>query len=42
MAKDMNKAIVALYAEMGQMTENEANVCVKTLRDTGRYQEDVW
>lgn len=42
MARDVNQTFINFAIEFGQMTEEKAHDFVKNLRNTGRYQEDVW
>ncbi|KAI8969665.1 hypothetical protein BDB01DRAFT_816567 [Pilobolus umbonatus] len=42
MARDVNQTFVRFAHELGGLDENEAQEYVKNLRNTGRYQEDVW
>ncbi|KAI9306955.1 NADPH-dependent cytochrome P450 oxidoreductase [Cunninghamella echinulata] len=42
MARDVNQTFVNLAMEFGERTEQKALDYVKNLRNTGRYQEDVW
>nr|AAF89958.1 NADPH-dependent cytochrome P450 oxidoreductase [Cunninghamella elegans] len=42
MARDVNQTFVNLAMEYGEKTEQKALDYVKSLRNTGRYQEDVW
>jgi sulfite reductase (NADPH) flavoprotein alpha-component len=42
MANDVEKAVVAIAAERGGMSEADARAFVADLRKTGRYQADVY
>jgi NADPH-ferrihemoprotein reductase len=42
MARDVNQTFVKFATEFGQLEEQKAQDYVKSLRTTGRYQEDVW
>ncbi|KAI8372096.1 hypothetical protein BD560DRAFT_369315 [Blakeslea trispora] len=42
MARDVNQTFVQFAQQFGGMEEVKAQEYVKTLRTTGRYQEDVW
>lgn len=42
MARDVNQTFVRFAQEFGQLDEDKAHDYVKNLRNTGRYQEDVW
>lgn len=42
MARDVNQTFVNFAVELGGLSEQKALDYVKSLRTTGRYQEDVW
>jgi NADPH-ferrihemoprotein reductase len=42
MARDVNQTFVRFAQEIGGLDETKAHDYVKNLRNTGRYQEDVW
>jgi NADPH-ferrihemoprotein reductase len=42
MARDVNQTFVNFAIELGGLTDQKAHDYVKSLRTTGRYQEDVW
>ncbi|KAG2220304.1 hypothetical protein INT45_009937 [Circinella minor] len=42
MARDVNQTFVNFAIEFGGLTEEKAHDYVKNLRNSGRYQEDVW
>ncbi|KAI9270882.1 hypothetical protein BY458DRAFT_555807 [Sporodiniella umbellata] len=42
MARDVNHTFVQFAQQFGAMDESKAHDYVKNLRNTGRYQEDVW
>jgi NADPH-ferrihemoprotein reductase len=42
MARDVNQTFVRFAQEFGGHSEDKAHDYVKNLRNTGRYQEDVW
>ncbi|CAO3638464.1 unnamed protein product [Cunninghamella echinulata] len=42
MAHDVNQTFVRFAQEFGGRDEDKANAFIKQLRNTGRYQEDVW
>ncbi|KAG1057960.1 hypothetical protein G6F43_000242 [Rhizopus delemar] len=42
MARDVNQTFVRFAQQFGGMDENRSQDYVKNLRNTGRYQEDVW
>ncbi|KAI9025360.1 NADPH-dependent cytochrome P450 oxidoreductase [Phycomyces nitens] len=42
MARDVHQTFVNLAITYGGKSEEKANEFIKTLRSTGRYQEDVW
>ncbi|KAL0075352.1 NADPH-dependent cytochrome P450 oxidoreductase [Phycomyces blakesleeanus] len=42
MARDVHQTFVNLAVAYGGKTEEQAHDFIKTLRSTGRYQEDVW
>ncbi|KAI7860075.1 hypothetical protein BDC45DRAFT_564088 [Circinella umbellata] len=42
MAKDVQKAIIGFAKQYGGLDDAAAEEYVSKLRDTGRYQEDVW
>ncbi|RCH89036.1 NADPH-cytochrome P450 reductase [Rhizopus stolonifer] len=42
MARDVNQTFVQFAKDLGGLDEAEAQDYVKNLRNTGRYQEDVW
>ena len=42
MAREVNRAVIDVAKQVGGKTEDQAVQYVKTLRSSGRYQEDVW
>ncbi|KAI7865727.1 NADPH-dependent cytochrome P450 oxidoreductase [Spinellus fusiger] len=42
MAKDVQQTLVAIATRVGQLTDDRAHEFIKNMRNTGRYQEDVW
>ncbi|KAG2190023.1 hypothetical protein INT46_002594 [Mucor plumbeus] len=42
MARDVNQTFVRFAQQFGGLEEDKAHDYVKNLRNTGRYQEDVW
>ncbi|KAG2230720.1 hypothetical protein INT48_004773 [Thamnidium elegans] len=42
MARDVNQTFVKFAQQFGELEEDKAQDFVKNLRNTGRYQEDVW
>ncbi|CAO3587252.1 unnamed protein product [Absidia cylindrospora] len=42
MARDVNQTFVSLAMEYGNKPEDKATDYIKSLRNIGRYQEDVW
>lgn len=42
MARDVNQTFVRFAQQFGGLEEDKAQDFVKNLRNTGRYQEDVW
>lgn len=42
MARDVNQTFINCAIEYGGMAEDKAHEYVKSLRTTGRYQEDIW
>ncbi|KAF4440933.1 NADPH-ferrihemoprotein reductase [Fusarium austroafricanum] len=42
MARDVNSTLISIWAEQRGFSENEALEKVKSLRENGRYQEDIW
>lgn len=42
MARDVNQTFINFAMEFGGMSDEKAHDYVKSLRTTGRYQEDVW
>jgi NADPH-ferrihemoprotein reductase len=42
MARDVNQSFINCAIEFGGLTDVKAHEYVKSLRTTGRYQEDVW
>jgi NADPH-ferrihemoprotein reductase len=42
MARDVNQTFINCAIEFGGLTDAKAHEYVKSLRTTGRYQEDVW
>lgn len=42
MARDVNQTFVRFAQQFGGLVEDKAHDYVKNLRNTGRYQEDVW
>ena len=42
MARDVNKALIALVQAGRGCSGTQAEAYVKELTDTGRYQRDVW
>lgn len=42
MARDVNHTFIQFAQEIGGLDETKAHDYIKNLRNTGRYQEDVW
>ncbi|KAI9486014.1 MAG: hypothetical protein EXX96DRAFT_547381 [Benjaminiella poitrasii] len=42
MARDVNQTFIRFAEQFGGLDEDKAHDYVKNLRNTGRYQEDVW
>ncbi|KAF4962583.1 hypothetical protein FSARC_9361 [Fusarium sarcochroum] len=42
MARDVNSTLVSIWAEQREISVENATERVRELRDTGRYQEDIW